>query len=60
MGPETDPGAVVDTGGKVHGVDGLRVADASIFPELPRSTPTLPTVVLGERIAEAILSANGE
>jgi choline dehydrogenase len=58
MGPDTDPGAVVDAGGKVHGVGGLRVADASIFPALPRSTPTLPTVVVGERIADAVLGAN--
>jgi choline dehydrogenase len=55
MGPGDDPGSVVDGGGRVHGVEGLRVADASIFPDIPRSTPALPTVVVGERIADAIL-----
>ena len=58
MGADTDPGAVVDAEGNVHGIEGLRVADASIFPALPRSTPTLPTVVVGERIADAVLGAN--
>jgi choline dehydrogenase len=35
-------------------VEALRIADASIFPELPRSTPALPVVVAGERIAASI------
>ena len=50
-----DEGGVVDGDGRVHGVDGLVVADASIFPELPRATPALPVVVAGERIASTIL-----
>ena len=41
MGPETDPGAVVDQEGRVMGVSGVRVADASIMPRPPRvATPT--------------------
>jgi choline dehydrogenase len=55
MGPGDDPSSVVDGGGGVHRVEGLRVADASIFPAIPRSTPALPTVVVGERVADAIL-----
>lgn len=55
MGPDGDHRSVVDADGRVHGVGGLRVADASIFPEIPRSTPTLPVVVVGERIAGAVL-----
>jgi choline dehydrogenase len=55
MGPGDDPSSVVDGGGSVHRIEGLRVADASIFPAIPRSTPALPTVVVGERIADAIL-----
>ncbi|MET9659926.1 GMC family oxidoreductase N-terminal domain-containing protein [Streptomyces sp. NPDC006510] len=51
MGPDGDPGAVVDHTGKVHGLDGLYLADASIFPDVPRATPALPTTVVGERIA---------
>jgi choline dehydrogenase len=51
MGPAEDPLAVVDHTGKVHGVEGLHIADASVFPDVPRSTPALPTTVVGERIA---------
>jgi choline dehydrogenase-like flavoprotein len=56
MGADDDAGAVVDAAGSVHGADGLHVADASVFPDIPRSTPALPTVVVGERIADAILA----
>jgi choline dehydrogenase len=55
MGPDPAQGAVVDPQGRVHGVPGLRVADASVFPKLPRATPALPTAVIGERIADLIL-----
>jgi choline dehydrogenase len=55
MGPDPARGAVVDPAGRVHGVRGLRVADASVFPDLPRATPALPIAVIGERIADLIL-----
>jgi choline dehydrogenase len=55
MGPDPAQGAVVDPRGRVHGVPGLRVADASVFPNLPRATPALPIAVIGERIADLIL-----
>jgi choline dehydrogenase len=55
MGPDPALGAVVDPLGRVHGLDGLRVADASVFPNLPRATPALPTAVIGERMAEMIV-----
>jgi choline dehydrogenase len=51
MGPADDPWAVVDHTGRVHGLDGLYVADASVFPDIPRGTTALPTTVVGERIA---------
>ncbi len=47
-------GGVCDADGKVHGVAGLRIADASLFPQIPRSTPALPVVVVGERIVAAM------
>ncbi|RJL27230.1 GMC family oxidoreductase [Bailinhaonella thermotolerans] len=54
MGPDGDPRAVVDAEGRVRGVTGLRVADASIMPLIP-STPThLTTVMIAERLAEKI------
>ena len=51
MGPATDSLAVVDAQGKVHGLDNLYVADASIMPVIPRANTNLPTVVLAERVA---------
>jgi choline dehydrogenase len=47
-------GGVCDADGRVHGVVGLRVADASVFPEVPRATPALPVVVVGERIVASM------
>jgi choline dehydrogenase len=51
MGPESDLTAVVDSRGKVHGMDNLYVADASIMPVVPRANTNIPTLVIGERIA---------
>ena len=54
MGPSSDPSAVVDQRGRVHGLEGLRVVDASIMPDLV-SAPINPAVLMmGERIAELI------
>jgi choline dehydrogenase len=43
--------SVVDAQGRVHGVDGLRVADASIFPWVPRANTHLVSVLAGEKLA---------
>jgi len=51
MGPASDPTAVVDQRGRVHGVEGLRVADISIMPEITRRGPAATAVMIGERIA---------
>ena len=52
MGPDSDPMAVVDQSGKVYGLDGLRVVDASIMPNLVRA-PINPTVLaIGERVSD--------
>jgi choline dehydrogenase-like flavoprotein len=57
MGEPADEHAVVDTQGLVHGYSGLRVCDASIFPDLPRANPHLPVVMVAERIAAMIRSS---
>ncbi len=54
MGPASDPAAVVDQYGKVHGVRNLRVADASIMPDCVRANTNLTTMMIGERIADFI------
>jgi len=52
MGPATDRMAVVDQYGRVHGVDGLVVADASIMPAVPRANTNLTSIVIGEMVGE--------
>jgi choline dehydrogenase len=54
MGAVDDPGAVVDGLGKVHGLDGLHVADASIVPVSPRANTHLTALAVAERVAELI------
>jgi choline dehydrogenase len=57
MGPESDPTAVVDARGKVHGLDNLYIADASIMPVVPRANTNIPALVVGERIAAWLTQA---
>ena len=52
MGPASDPLAVVDSCGRVHGIEGLAVADASIMPSVPRANTNLTSIMIGERIGE--------
>jgi len=52
MGDESDPMAVVNQYGQVHGIEGLRVADLSIMPDCPRANTNSPAITIGERIAE--------
>jgi 5-(hydroxymethyl)furfural/furfural oxidase len=56
MGRADDPDAVVDTVGRVRGIGGLRVVDASIMPTLPRGNTNIPTIMLAEKVAAAMLS----
>jgi len=46
--------AVCDADGRVHGVDGVVVADASLMPQITRANTNLPTVMIGERIARTL------
>ncbi len=55
MGTVDDPMAVVDNALRVHGIEGLRIADASIFPLLPSGNTHAPTVAVAERAADLIL-----
>ena len=55
MGPDLDSMAVVDQFGKTYGVNGLRVADASIMPECVRANINVTVIAIGERIADFIL-----
>lgn len=52
MGEASDPLAVTDERGRVRGVEGLYVADASLFPTVPSSNTHFPTLMLGERFAQ--------
>ncbi len=56
MGAEDDPMAVTDNQGRVRGVDGLRVVDASIFPVVPSANTNFPTIMTAEKIADTILA----
>ncbi len=56
MGPASDAMAVVDQFGKVHGMEGLRVADCSIMPDCIRANTNVPTMMIGERIADFMMN----
>jgi 5-(hydroxymethyl)furfural/furfural oxidase len=56
MGVQADQNAVVDEAGKVFGIQGLRIADASIMPTVPSGNTFLSTIMLAEKIADAIKS----
>jgi 5-(hydroxymethyl)furfural/furfural oxidase len=55
MGAASDPMAVTDTAGRVRGVQGLRVVDASLFPVVPCANTNFPTLMVAEKIADTML-----
>lgn len=58
MGHADDPLAVVDQDGKVHGLDGLYVVDASIMPVIVRANTNLPTIAMAEKIAASLAESS--
>lgn len=54
MGPSSNPDAVCDQYGRVHGIEGLWVADTSLFPLVPSRGPNATAIMVGERIADFI------
>ena len=54
MAPDNDPRGVVDLVGRVRGIEGLRVADASVFPSIPSATIHYPVIAVAEKMADLI------
>jgi len=59
MGRQDDPMAVVDPELRVYGLQGLRIADAGIMPEIPSINPMVTVLAIGERAAELIAASAG-
>ena len=54
MGPASDPLAVVDQYGRVSGLEGLRVADASVMPDVIRANTNATTIMIAERVVDVM------
>ena len=59
MGPASDPEAVVDSRGRVHGTEGLYVADASIMPTIPLANTNLTSMLIGMKLGDQLLGSRG-
>jgi choline dehydrogenase len=56
MGGDRDPAAVVDENGKVRGLDGIHVIDASIMPDIPSVATNVTTIMMAEAISRRLLA----
>jgi choline dehydrogenase-like flavoprotein len=54
MGPDSDPMAVVDQHCRVRGLEGLRVVDASVMPDVIRANTNATTIMIAERVSDWI------
>jgi choline dehydrogenase len=60
MGPASDPMAVVDHELRVHGLKGLRIADASVIPSSPSANTCAASMMIGEKAADLLLGRAGQ
>ena len=58
MGPNADEGDVVSPEGRVHGVEGILIADASVLPEPTAGFPHIVTIMIAERIAGSLIDGS--
>jgi choline dehydrogenase-like flavoprotein len=59
MGPPADSMAVVDNKLRVHGIENLYVADASIMPTVTHANTNVTSIMIGERVSDFIKEAGG-
>jgi choline dehydrogenase len=57
MGAADDELAVVDPQLRIHGLNGVRIADASVFPTMPAVNPMIGVLMVGEKAAELLGAA---
>lgn len=60
MGTADDEMSVVDSQLRVHGMKGLRIADASIMPSITSGNPNVPTAAIGLQMADILYKEHGD